>query len=968
MSRSDGLPSSVLPSTVPHFTGRQDECAEIVHQLTNTATRIVGIVGSPGFGKTSIAKTVCHQITSSRPGSHVYFVPLQGLTSLESLAKKLLTILNPSILASLEKASGHVSAIDQLQDFVKSVRQSICLCLDNADTFVESSNGEFLQLIAGLAKFGVHTRILYTSRKTLKFSGLYVQTKVIQIQELTRNEGADLVNSLVPDLPREDAIKLSELCGDVPLALHLLCSTLQEDHITVEELVASREDLFGLLDTTDIPDEFRFRNLFDDSFGRLSESAQNSFRLLAVFKGSFDAEAASAVLDVNGIPLKKALAELEARSLLEYDKASKRYRLHPLLYSYCLLKCEDSEETQAAYRDATHRSHRYFLELFQKLNSGYQGNDWQSVVESFEKERSNIYDTLTRSVRLDEWYGKVNDEVVKSGVEFFLEYVLSHREYERLYVICLEEANKRNDKIRRNQILLSQFFSELLLQDFNNSCSFPVPVAEVLGITKGKLLCYKGIFLANQKKLEEGLELIQEGIRQIDASGGDPVVTSLSLYILACIYRKKENYQQATLCQKKAEKECVIHGLPTIQTEDLDTSSSRVANLQDTIETDEQKMAGQEEGTRASVNHPLSAQFCTIFNVIPAVSGDLDGTLNVLYRILDVRKRKLGEDSRTADCYRNISSILTLKGEPDIGFKMAKEALRIEKAISGNSQHPGNLLGTAEAYYTIGGALFAMGDSGAALKAYGRSVEVRDETNYIPVDQALEGTLHSCKETDTSTKAGNAVRKAHSYKRMHHVYFQEGKWTESFDVATKALQITEMWLGNHEDTARAHCDVGNALQKMGNCEGAVEEYRKAFEIHDEVVGRTAESAKFFLEIAEKMLEMEEHLAAVDLPKHVDTAESYNKLGCILLEMKDSVCGSEADRKWQEIIGDLLRIYQKVTQTSYGLDVALFKSGNTARSMGRTSLLDDVWKALRARGNTIFYFLLHFTGRSRVRGV
>ena len=57
-----------LPKMVPYFTGRQSECDEIVGHLTSDTTQLVSIWGSPGFGKTSVAIAVGHDLRNKQRG------------------------------------------------------------------------------------------------------------------------------------------------------------------------------------------------------------------------------------------------------------------------------------------------------------------------------------------------------------------------------------------------------------------------------------------------------------------------------------------------------------------------------------------------------------------------------------------------------------------------------------------------------------------------------------------------------------------------------------------------------------------------------------------------------------------------------------------------------------------------------------------------------------------------------------
>ena len=77
------LPKPFLPPMVPHFTGRQTECEEVVHQMISQSTRLVAISGPPGFGKTSVAIAVGHCL--KRQGLPVYFLSLRNVKSTNDL-------------------------------------------------------------------------------------------------------------------------------------------------------------------------------------------------------------------------------------------------------------------------------------------------------------------------------------------------------------------------------------------------------------------------------------------------------------------------------------------------------------------------------------------------------------------------------------------------------------------------------------------------------------------------------------------------------------------------------------------------------------------------------------------------------------------------------------------------------------------------------------------------------------------
>ena len=114
-----------MPDKVPHFVGRQKECQVIQDHLTNRGTRLVGIWGPPGFGKTSVAINVAHQLREMEIPT--FFTSLRGMTSKDELVSKLL-----SIFADAKQAV-YVSPSHWLMQCLQQLRNPFVLVLDNAD-------------------------------------------------------------------------------------------------------------------------------------------------------------------------------------------------------------------------------------------------------------------------------------------------------------------------------------------------------------------------------------------------------------------------------------------------------------------------------------------------------------------------------------------------------------------------------------------------------------------------------------------------------------------------------------------------------------------------------------------------------------------------------------------------------------------------------------------------------------------
>ena len=129
------LPKPFLPPMVPHFTGRQTECEEVVRHMISESTQLVTISGSPGFGKTSLAIAVGHRL--KRQGLPVYFLSLRNAKTTNDLMSKLLSICGHSLSETGEKQLSR--PIDDLCRRLSVVPSNVFIVLDNADDLFQGS-------------------------------------------------------------------------------------------------------------------------------------------------------------------------------------------------------------------------------------------------------------------------------------------------------------------------------------------------------------------------------------------------------------------------------------------------------------------------------------------------------------------------------------------------------------------------------------------------------------------------------------------------------------------------------------------------------------------------------------------------------------------------------------------------------------------------------------------------------------
>ena len=116
------LPKPFLLPMVPHFTGRQTECEEVVSHMISESTQLVTISGTPRL---------------KRQGLPVYFLSLRNAKTTNDLMSKLLSIFSHSLSETGEKQLSR--PIDDLCRRLSVVPSNVFIVLDNADDLFQGS-------------------------------------------------------------------------------------------------------------------------------------------------------------------------------------------------------------------------------------------------------------------------------------------------------------------------------------------------------------------------------------------------------------------------------------------------------------------------------------------------------------------------------------------------------------------------------------------------------------------------------------------------------------------------------------------------------------------------------------------------------------------------------------------------------------------------------------------------------------
>ena len=135
-----------------------------------------------------------------------------------------------------------------------------------------------------------------------------------------------LVNELLPNASNSDVRRITHICGHLPLALKLLCSSISEDdsiqpsQFLDDFLKSSTGHIIEMLDNPDCPTDHRLPLLIGPSFHRLSAQEKEALVYLCILPESFDINEAAAVLGKTRISCQEGIAFPSEKIFAKFSK------------------------------------------------------------------------------------------------------------------------------------------------------------------------------------------------------------------------------------------------------------------------------------------------------------------------------------------------------------------------------------------------------------------------------------------------------------------------------------------------------------------------------------------------------------------------------------------------------------------------------------------------------------------------
>ncbi len=373
------VPHQLRPPTA-NFVGRDDEFFELMARLKTGRVAICGLKGMGGVGKTELALKIAAMLAPGCVDGDIY-IDLRGVDSAHRAPVTVAEAMRHVIHAfhPTEQAPDQESELEGRYRTVLNGKK-VVLLLDNARDAAQVK--PLLPAVPGIA--------IITSRQRIELEGM----TPVELPPLPTDKARELLLKLCERIGN-DADEIAQLCGCLPLALDLAAAAINaRTDLTPAQYIERLRDKNRRLGQLDAYAKDAALRSLDASLTLseelLDESLRPLFHALAVFPTDFDAAGAAAVWDSKEDNAQDRLYKLRSYSLVEFDEAIKRYRLHDLVRVFAEERLATDKQAQdtAARRHAVHykevmaRAHELYLQ---------HGEDTFKGLALFDREWTNIH-------------------------------------------------------------------------------------------------------------------------------------------------------------------------------------------------------------------------------------------------------------------------------------------------------------------------------------------------------------------------------------------------------------------------------------------------------------------------------------------------------------------------------------------------------------------------------------------------
>ena len=370
---------SCLPDKSPMFTAREAEIQRVITSLIDEEKAVVSLYGGPGVGKTAIAIEVSHKLDED-DNILVVFSQLTTAATVDEMIRQL----------CLDVGVNHEDdPKSSLILHLKNVKENVILVMDDIDNLLEEKARSELNGLIWLLRKNCDCQIVTTSRLSYSIPGLLVDT--VDVGEMDKNACIELLRKQCPGQNDTFLQKLAELCGNIPLAMCIAGSQVDDFEHSDELLRHLKEQPMKTLECHESGQYvYRAINL---SYEKCSDKEKETLVRLVVFEGSFSEDAAKAVIEKKDFDSTRILKKLVRRSLIK-QPTKRRYSIHLLIKHFL----NDQQEGETEIPDRA-RAEVVMVEHYLKLGhdltiESYSKDGYKETRKVLKQEAHNIQNVL----------------------------------------------------------------------------------------------------------------------------------------------------------------------------------------------------------------------------------------------------------------------------------------------------------------------------------------------------------------------------------------------------------------------------------------------------------------------------------------------------------------------------------------------------------------------------------------------